>query len=200
MSGLASIGLFLLEQTVRKTIMAPLAGSRTGKCSGVLRCDRSFILSEGHALSCPRCLACPGHRVRFITSIRCVPFCFGHDEAWPSDSPQTRDVPASRLFVLMPVLGFGLMLWLMSPPLSGSPQLCYRNDSAHPTIESVRMSTNATSPPSSIRWLSFVMSRFGSDTTSEGRAPSRPHCSVVHFVSATRERGPPNAPSVSGKV
>jgi hypothetical protein len=108
MSGLASIGLFLLEQTVRKTTAAPSAGSRAGKCTGVLRCDRSFILSEGHALSCPRCLACPGHRVRFITSIRCVPFCFGHDGAWPSDLPRTCDVPIPRLFVLVPVLG----LWL----------------------------------------------------------------------------------------
>jgi hypothetical protein len=54
MSGLARIGRFLLVQTVRKTTAAPLAGSRAGKCTGVLRCGRSFILSEGRAPSRPR--------------------------------------------------------------------------------------------------------------------------------------------------
>jgi hypothetical protein len=48
---------------VRKTTAAPLAGSRAGKCTGVFRCIRSFILSEGRALSRP------GYRVRFIGSV-----------------------------------------------------------------------------------------------------------------------------------
>jgi len=98
MSGWARIGLFLLVQTVMKTITTPLAGSRAGKCTGVFRCIRSFMLSEGHASSWPvrssrpRCLSCPPRRVDSLHPFSHVPFCFGHDEAWPSDSPQTPPV------------------------------------------------------------------------------------------------------------
>ena len=86
MSGWARMGFFLLVQAVRKTIAAPLAGSRAGKCTGVFRCGGSFAFSEGHALSCPRCLSCPPRRVDFVTFICHNSSCFGHDEAWPSES------------------------------------------------------------------------------------------------------------------
>ena len=108
MSGLASIGLFLSEQTVRKTIMAPLAGSRAGKCTGVLRCDRSFILSEGHALSCPRCLSCPGYRVDFIASVSSYPVLFR-----PRRSVALRFTPNPRCASIASIrVDAGSGLWL----------------------------------------------------------------------------------------
>ena len=97
MSGWARIGLFLLVQTVMKTITTPLAGSRAGKCTGVLRCIRSFIIIGGTRSVASALFVVSGsslsfHCVRFVTSR----FCFGHDEAWPSDLPQTCDVAILR--------------------------------------------------------------------------------------------------------